>query len=101
MIIDLILDRKDNEEFIRSNKQLKENNIPKNIPKNCKIVEIKEYNPRIFYNDIMSYGETGFGIASALDCGTENEVKAELMAYIVKEGYSIDICKYIISVNWL
>jgi len=32
MIIDLILDRKDN----------------------------KEYNPRKFYNDIMNYGEIGF-----------------------------------------
>ena len=82
MIIDLILDRKDN---------LHEG--------------IKSYNAHDFYMECMGYNSIFYGIADgitrAMDGGTEEEVKAELYNYILKNGYNTEICKFIQSVNWL
>ena len=74
MIIDLILNRKDNK---------------------------GEYKPKEFYNEVMNYGEIGFEIAEALDNGQEIDVKRELSNYIIDKNYNKNIIKYILSVNWL
>ena len=79
MIIDLILDRKD---YIEIDK-------------------IDTYDPRIFYHDVMRYGEVGFGITRAMDTGTELEVKKSLYQYLVDQDYNPDIKKFIDSVEWL
>lgn len=83
MIIDLILDRK---------------------------VDIEEgytntYNAHDFYIECMGYNSIFYGIAdgitAAMDGGTEEEVKAELCGYILKNGYNSEICEFINSVDWL
>ena len=40
-------------------------------------------------------------IAELLDNGTEKQIKQALCDYIKSEGYSLEICDYINSVNWL
>lgn len=82
MIIDLILDRKDN---------LQEG--------------IKSYNAHDFYMDCMDYNSIFNGIANgitrAMDGGTETDVKRELCKYITNNGYNPSICDFIKSVSWL
>lgn len=83
MIIDLILDRKDNTEFYG----------------------VDTYNAHDFYMECMEYNGIFKGIAdgitSAMDYGTEEEIKKELCNYIIKNEYNKEICNYINSVNWL
>ena len=83
MIIDLILDRKDNAEFDG----------------------IDTYNAHDFYVRCMEYNGIFNGIADgitkAMDCGTEADVKKELCKYITSNGYNEKICDYINSVNWI
>ena len=83
MIIDLILDRKDN--------------ISEGFT--------DDYNAHDFYMECMGYNSTFYGIADgitrSMDGGTEEEVKAELCKYILKNGYNTEICEFIQSVNWL
>lgn len=79
MIIDLILDRKE-----------------------CiEIKKVDAYDPKTFYNDVMDYGEIGFGILRALDSGNDEDVKQELYKYLVKQDYNLEIKKFIDSVKWL
>ena len=82
MIIDLILDRKDN---------LQEG--------------IKNYNARDFYFDCTRYNGIFDGIADgitrAMDGGTETDVKRELCKYITNNGYNPALCDFINSVEWL
>lgn len=73
MIVDLILDRKDGE----------------------------EYTPEQFYRDVFDYGEIGWNITRAMDEGTEQDVKKALCQYIMDNNYSCDIATYIDSVDWL
>ena len=73
MIIDLILDRKDGE----------------------------NYQPSTFYHDCMQYGEVGNGITAAMDYGNETDIKEAICKYIVLNGYNLDICKYVNRVKWL
>lgn len=74
MIIDLILDRKDGQ----------------------------EYNPREFYFEVLDYGGIfAERITRAMDCGTEKDIKNQLCRYIIQCLYNEDICDYINSVNWL
>lgn len=92
MIIDLILDRKDGHNLTGREKS--------------GMVEVTNmYNARRFYNEVMSYypvfKEIVEPIANALDSGNENDIKAELCSYIIKNEYNLDICKYIVSVEWL
>ena len=75
MIIDLILDRKEDTE--------------------------NTYNPKHFYNMVMCYGDTGKGITAAMDYGEETDVKSALCDYITRNEYNPDIKNYINSVNWL
>ena len=75
MIIDLILDRKDG----------------------------KEYDPRKFYSDVLKYEDwlRNYDISSAMDYGTERDVKRAICDYIRRNGYNTDICNYVNSVKWL
>lgn len=77
MIIDLILDRKDGQ----------------------------QYNANEFYNDVMQYAETwpetANPITRAMDEGDENDVRRQLCAYIDEQQYNPEIKDYINSVQWL
>lgn len=81
MIIDLILDRKDNEQF------------------NC-----FGYDPKAFYNDCMEY-DSIFGVGSkitmAMDYGDEKDVQKALCDYIDDNGYNPDIKNFINTHQWL
>lgn len=83
MIIDLILDRKDDIEGGYTD----------------------AYNPHDFYMECMGYNSIFDGIADgitrAMDSGTEEQVKNELCLYILKNEYNPKICEFINSVNWL
>lgn len=83
MIIDLILDRKYDAEYNG----------------------IDTYNAHDFYIDCLEYNSIMDGIAdgiiSAMDYGSETDVKRELCKYILKNNYNKKICDYINSVNWL
>ena len=76
MIIDLILDRKDG----------------------------NEYNAREFYYEVLEYESTCISdreISRAMDGGTEQDVKKALCDYVINQRYNDGICTYINSVNWL
>lgn len=78
MIIDVILDRRDDIKHGRDN-----------------------YNARRFYADCIRYGNVGDGITRAMDCGTEHDVKRELIRYIIENNYSMDVIDFILSVWWI
>ena len=77
MIVDLILDRKDDEAWG------------------------KPYDPHDFYMDVMGYGEIGEDITRAMDYGEENDVRRELCNYIMRNEYNPAICEYINRRQWL
>ncbi len=98
MIIDLILDRKDDE------KSIAEGFTHAQYP-NGKTRELK-YNARNFYHNVMGYidgcgGSYAEKITAAMDYGTEEEVKKELCRYITECEYNPEICDYINSREWL
>ena len=66
--------------------------------------DMNYYNPKHFYDMMMAYGSdggSGFDIARAMDCGTEDDVRRELCKYIDGNGYNPEIKKYINSVEWI
>lgn len=63
--------------------------------------EREQYDAGDFYREVMEYGEIGWGIASAMDGGEEHDVKRELIRYVVEHNYNLNICGYILSVDWL
>ena len=74
MLIDIILDRKDG----------------------------NEYNPKAMYNYCMGYDYASYqNVTRALDAGSEEDVKRALCAYIVDNGYNLEILSFIMSLNWL
>ena len=73
MIIDLILDRKDGD----------------------------DYRPSEFYFNVLEYGEPGHGITRAMDAGTNRDVQKALADYILDNEYNPALCGYVYSVNWL
>ena len=82
MIIDLILDRKDNEQA----------------------TGVDAYDAYNFYLDIMEYEsifEMPRDISKALDYGTEDDVHKALCEYIDREQYNPSIKDYVNSKNWL
>ena len=82
MIIDLILDRKYNEE----------------------IPGYDSYDPYEFYREVMSYVsifELPRDISSALDYGTEDDVRNALCKYIDDQQYNPNIKDYVNSKTWL
>lgn len=93
MIIDLILDRKADEEDIANGYTHAE------MP-NGELVSL-EYDPHRFYMDVMGYGRIGDEITEAMDYGDEADVKQALCNYIYDNNYNPEICNFINSVNWL
>jgi hypothetical protein len=73
MIIDLIIDRKNGH----------------------------EYKAGDFYRELMCYDKIAWPITRALDEGEEPDVRKALCDYIMEQGYKLDICDYINSVDWL
>ena len=57
-------------------------------------VEDMEY----MYDEAMIF--EFFPLASALDCGNENDIKRELCNYVINNNYPKEICNYINSVRW-
>ncbi len=78
MIIDRILDRKDDIE-----------------------AGIMDYRPKQFYLDCLKYGRVGDGITMAMDYGEEDDVKRALCEYVIDNEYNPEICDFVKSVNWL
>lgn len=112
MIIDLILNRKAEEEretvavvavpldnFYRPVTEL----YPvEDIPAALRGGYCYRYSARAFYRRVLDYADMGgTEIARALDGGTEADVKRELCAYIDRNGYNSKIKNYINSVPWL
>ena len=93
MIIDYILDRKDEEEDMR------QGYTHKKMP-NGDLIPLA-YDPMRFYRNIIGYGEIAWPILSAMDYGTEQDVKNELCSYVMTQNYNPAICDYINSRNWL
>ena len=112
MIIDLILDRKDNEQLLEQGHThvymlgdktkptyhgeqtiIEDGYIYTQVP--------LAYNAKNFYQHVMDYGEVGFGITAAMDGGTEEDVKRELCKYIIDNEYNPDLCNYINERTWL
>lgn len=93
MIVDLILDRKDNDADIARG-------FTHARGLNGELIPLT-YNARKFYYDVLRYGKIGDNITRAMDSGTENDVKSALSAYIVENEYNPAIIEYINSVNWL
>lgn len=74
MIIDLILDRIDGE----------------------------QYQPARLYRDCMEYGKTGHEITRAMDGGTESDVKRAINKYLNVNGYQVkNIIDYVKQNNWI
>lgn len=78
MIIDLILDRKDGQ----------------------------EYNPQEFYFSVKQYicsagAATVLDITEAMESGNDNRVKTALISYVLENEYSTEVAHYILSQNWL
>lgn len=93
MIIDLILDRKDDEAEIE--KGFTHCKMP-----NGELVPLA-YDARKFYREVMQYGEIGHGITAAMDYGEEEDVRRELCKYIIANEYNPEICAYVNARNWL
>lgn len=93
MIIDLILDRRDDDKLLRQGYKCRRGY-------NGEIVPIA-YSPADFYRNVVAYGDVGNGISAAMDYGTEEEVKAAICEYITLNDYNTEICDYVRSVDWL
>ena len=92
MIIDMILDRMEDE------KRLAEGVTHYRYPDGT-LKEIR-YDPNEFYRRCMQYG-TAPEITYAMDYGAEGDVKAALRRYIYANNYDPEICQFINSVDWL
>ena len=77
MIVDLILDRMDGEEWG------------------------ERYDPQEFYREAMGYGAIADDITRAMDYGTNEDVQSALCEYIIANEYNPEICEYINSRDWL
>lgn len=76
MLIDIILDRRDGE----------------------------EYNARRLYSYLQEEGNIFpfyWDIARVMDEGTEEDVKETLCRYVKEHGYRQELCDYVRSVEWL
>ena len=96
MIIDLILDRQDDENDIAAGYTHKRLFNGELVP--------LAYSPSEFYRRVREY-ETGFDFAPeitlAMDYGTESDVKIAICNYIIANDYNPEICNFVNSVNWI
>ena len=91
MIVDVILDRKDDEAEMAQGYTHKQYF-------NGDIVPLA-YDPHKFYVRMMEYEADD--ITRAMDSRTEDDVKKALCDYITRNDYNPAICDYIRSRNWL
>jgi hypothetical protein len=107
MIIDLIIDRMENEPLLALGHThmvlggIVETLYAGDEIKNGNTIIPLKYMPERFYQQVMDYGEVGFGITAAMDGGTEEDVKRELCKYIINNEYNPDLCNYINERTWL
>ena len=113
MIIDLILERKENEALLakgHTHRMLAGVNCRGILYHGESVVQEDgifytmiplKYAPKYFYQHVMEYSPEGNGIASAMDGGTEEDVKRELCEYIRNGGYNMELCNYINERSWL
>ena len=96
MIIDLILDRQDDENDIAAG------DARKRLVKG-ELVPVA-YSASECYRRVREY-EAGFGFAPeitlAMDYGTESDVKIAICNYIIANDYNPEICNFVNSVNWI
>ena len=91
MVVDLILNRKDDDELIRQGyTHIKYTNGD---------LRPLAYNPHAFYMNCMGY--EAHEITKAMDYGWEKNVQDALCDYILTCGYNPEICDYIRSRKWL
>ena len=94
MIIDLILDRKENKNINVNNRS-----------QPGKVYVSERYTAKNFYDGLMLYNgsmpDIAGAIIDAMDGGTEEDVKKELCYYIIGNEYNKNICDYIQSKEWL
>ena len=87
MIIDLILDRRDDE------------------MRGIEMCGINPYDPAEFYRECMQYSAVFDGIGDeitrAMDFGTEDDVRDAICNYIVLNGYNVRLFSYVRSRNWI
>lgn len=93
MIIDRILDRRDDEHDIEIG--YTHARYPDGSTRELR------YSPERFYHDVLEYGAIGHDITRAMDMGTETDVRKALCAYIDEQGYNPAIKDYINSRQWL
>ena len=79
MIIDLILDRRDNEKYYNND----------------------FYKADDFYRGVMCYGEIGYKITESMDYGNNSDVQNALCDYINNNEYNPNICDYIKGKQWI
>ena len=66
----------------------------------------KPYNQSEFYAEVLKFEEPtsddidGSELARALETGTNDDVKRELVIYVAVNGYDLEIINYIMSVEW-
>lgn len=93
MIIDLILDRQDDDALIAAGYTHRRTVSGEIVP--------IAYDAARFYRAVVQYGEIGHAITAAMDYGTGAAVKRALCDYITANDYSPDICKYVQAVSWI
>lgn len=112
MIIDLIIERKDNEALIAQGKTyeyllgVRRGKLYDGVDiveeDGVKFTKIPlKYSAKAFYQQVLMYGEVGHGISEAMDYGTEDDVKRALCKYIEDGGYNMELCNYINERSWL
>ena len=96
MIIDLILDRKADDELRAQGYTHRQ--------KWDGTIEQIQYRANTFYRNVFSYSyltDHAEHITRAMDAGTEDDVRRELCRYITENEYNPEICRYINNRKWL
>lgn len=105
MVIDLILDRKDFDEWLEEQNATLEDykEYYNSLTDEVKVFRTKPYNARDFYFDIMRYNDDHYFdyILKALDEGSNKDIQNALAKYIIDGEYNPNIIDYINSKNWL
>ncbi len=101
MIIDCILDRREDEAFLEACG----GEYPECLMLDGSVFD-PHYNAHTFYTKVLMYCEDypddyATAITREMDFGTEESVRAELARYIKEQKYNPEIIDYIYSVKWL